>query len=116
METDVLLTPPPDSVAGVFADRYFLKHLHAEIERIKSHNGIVLKEGKKFKRSPYDTLQDCGVMEVQYVIDEYVRIKQKNSKFPFGCRNAVLLIVAKATHEMYDTYRRINCMTEKTKS
>ena len=42
METDVLLTPPPDSVEGVFVDRFFQLYLQIEISQIKAHNGIVL--------------------------------------------------------------------------
>ena len=113
METDVLLTPPPDTMDGVFADRYFRQYLSAEIERIKNHNGVVLPKGQKFARTPYDTLREKQVLHTEIVIEEYMRIMQKTSKLPTGCRNAVSNMVAKATREMYDTYRKINRMTLK---
>jgi hypothetical protein len=111
MEKDVLLTPPPDSMEGVFADRYFLNHLIDNIYWIKSHDNIVLPKGQKWKRNPYDTLFEKHVMTVDGIIEEYVKIKQKASQLPAGCRDAILFIVTKATIAMYDTYRKINCMT-----
>ncbi|MDR3133005.1 MAG: hypothetical protein LBU42_03155 [Prevotellaceae bacterium] len=111
METNVLLTSPPDSIEGVFADRYFRQHLQAEIDRIKVHDYMALEKGQKWKRRPYDTLFENGVMTVPRIIGEYVKIKQKTSTLSAGCRNAVSYLVADATRQMYDTYRKINCMT-----
>jgi hypothetical protein len=111
MEKDVLLTPPPDSVEGVFADRYFRQHLQKEIDRIKSHDNVVLPKGQKWRRTPYNTLFERHVMTVDGIIEEYVKIEQKTSQLPAGCRDAILFMVAKATRAMYDTYRKINCIT-----
>jgi hypothetical protein len=111
METDVLLTPPPDTMDGVFVDRYFQQNLSAEIGRIENHNGVTLSKGQKFVRTPYDTLFEKDLMTIVSVIEEYVKIRKKSSKLPSSCRNAVSNIVADATHAMYDTYRKINCMT-----
>ena len=111
METDVLLTPPPDSIEGVFADRYFKQHLQYEIQRIKTHNHAVLPKGQKWKRTPYDTLFEKDLLNVTCVIEEYKNIMQRTSKLFAGCRNALTHIVAESTRNMYNEYRKINCMT-----
>jgi hypothetical protein len=111
METDVLLTPPPDSVDGVFVDRYFLQHLHAEIEGIKFQKKVALPKGQKLKRNPYDTLQEKKYLHIEIIVEEYRKIAQKASKLPSGCRNALSYMVAKSTRSMYNTYKKINCMT-----
>jgi hypothetical protein len=111
MKMDVFLTPPPDSVDGVFSDRFFRRNLYMELECIKNHGRVVLKEGQKFRRTPYDTLREMGILNTSSVVAEYINIKQKTSKLPAGCRCVLSYIVAKATRKMYDTYRQINCMT-----
>jgi hypothetical protein len=111
MKTDVLLTPPPDSIESAFTDRYFRKHLRAEIEQIAGRNGVILKDGQKYKRTPYDTLIETDIMNVSGIIAEYMRIRQKTSSLPHGCRSVLSGMVAHAISRMYDTYSKINCMT-----
>jgi hypothetical protein len=111
MDTDILLTPPPDTVYGVFVDRYFIQHLRSKIEGINPSNRKELPKEQRYKRTPFDTLFEKGVMTNAGVIGEYIRVKQKTSKLPAGCRNAILYMVTDCTQSMYNTYRKINCMT-----
>jgi uncharacterized protein YqgV (UPF0045/DUF77 family) len=110
METDVLLAPLHNNVDGIFANRCFRLHLRDGIERVISHDDIVLERGQKFKRTPWDTLIEKDMMNITSIIEEYKKVKQKTSKLQSGCRDAVSRIVEKAVDDMFDTYRNINCM------
>jgi hypothetical protein len=111
METDVLLTPPPHSEEGIFADRYFSQHLQEKIDQIRAHIYVKLPNGQKWKRTSYNTLFEKHVMTVNGIVEEYVKVSQKTSQFPAGCRDALESMVTYAICCMYDTYRKINCMT-----
>ncbi|MDR3133250.1 MAG: hypothetical protein LBU42_04420 [Prevotellaceae bacterium] len=114
-EQNMELLHPPDTIDGVFADRHFKAHLEAEIKQIETHYCVTLPKGKKWRRTPFNTLIEKGVMTVPGIIAEYVKIKQKTSNLPVSCRSALSGMVARATHDMYDTYHKINCMTKKNK-
>jgi hypothetical protein len=108
MQTRVLLTAPPDSIEGVFADKYFRQELQSEIKRVAALTRQVRLRGYEAKRTPYDTLREKSLLNERGIIEEYAKIMRKTSKLPSNCRNAVSYIVAKSIREMYNTYNRIN--------
>ena len=50
-------------------------------------------------------------MTIPCIIEKYIEIRKKKFKLLAGCRNVIQHMVENATHYMYNTYRKINCMT-----
>lgn len=81
------------------------EEVHAAIEEVikevqKSRD--VAREASKngLKRNPFETLEERGLMNADYIIDEFDKIQAKASSHPSGEREVINKIMLMALHKV----------------
>lgn len=96
-----------NSLEEFMADEKFVELVQDQIRMIHTNRANVLKESKatRLKSSPFQKLLDRGLMNVEFLRNEYPKIEQKTSSLPAGERELIVVIVEGALYGAAEFYR-----------
>lgn len=89
-------------VKDIIKDDKFNEFLGYEIEAYNKRPAP--EEGRRYRRTPYDSLKDSGKFNVIGIREEFVRVANLESKLPTTQRNAVTALVFRVAQTVV-TYR-----------
>ena len=69
------------------------KEVRLVISEINAKRSKITAAGKELKRSPFGNLKERGLMEAEFLIEEFDRIQNKQSSLPSGERKVISEIV-----------------------
>lgn len=92
------------------ADAKFEEFAQARIRRIHTHRAEVLKKSNasRLKNSPFQRLDEQGLMTVKFLREEYPKIENKTSTHSAGTRQLIATIVENALLETLTFYEQQN--------
>jgi len=107
METNTLPEAPArkfETLQDIFKDKEFKKHLKVEMGKYTSVRKVALEPGAKWKRHPYDTLNDAGQFTAKYLVAQFPEIVVKKSNLPASVRHFIENIMNEAIRLTYRHY------------
>jgi len=88
-----------NTLQEIFEDEQFKKELETQIIRFKS-----IRKYKRYKRTAYDTLIDCGNFTAKYMIEEFPAIVLKKSSLTSSVRQLIENIMNESIRLTYQYY------------
>jgi hypothetical protein len=94
-----------DTLQDIFKDKQFRKFLKAEIEKYTSSRKVLPPEGKRWKRTPFDTLNDAGNFNAKYLVAQFPDIVLKKSNLSGTVRQLIENVMNESIRLTYKHYQ-----------
>jgi len=107
METNTQPEAPArkfDTIQDIFKDKQFKKFLKAEMGKYTSARKVLPLEGKRWKRTPFDTLNDAGNFNSKYLMAQFPDIVIKKSNLSGSVRQLIENIMNESIRLTYRHY------------
>ncbi|MDR2004392.1 MAG: hypothetical protein LBQ74_15290 [Prevotella sp.] len=91
------------TIREAIEDVKFTELLNARIQSYK--NRPLPPSGKKYRRTPFDTLGESGLLTPESILKEYVSVREKRSRLSHSQRQGVVMMAQLAIGDVI-SYRK----------